>query len=942
MRLQINFLLLIFFATGSYYSLLYGQTTLNCDDFILTQQLAPEEYVIGPDVTQITFYLRGGDGGDARLSGTFCDTRVRGGSGSQIQMTFPVTDDMTQANSLKTGGIIRLYVGQPGQNEERGCTPSPVGVFGGGGGASAVLYRDDLVNEGYWLILGIAGGGGGGSRPAANIFRTGQGGQTGINGGNSGQSSGGANGGCGGSTNNAHPGGGVSCNNSNATAEGRNIIGNLTGSITFGDLEVTLDTQVPVTSTGGVKNNHANGGNGFVGGSVGQTAGGGAGGASGGASGNTYGGGGGGSYVTILRNVYDTDIEGGSNGQGSIHYAAISTEVPTSNAVCPSSVVLNLDEDGQAVIDTELLFEAPSSIPCNATTTLTYVDNNFPLPIDMELLNYTLNCPETPGQVGDLFYSIYAEDGTIASQCSTPLSLFDNIAPVASCQNITRSLNEDGMLSLTPADINNGSTDNCTLTNLQLSRNTFDCTDIGNHTVTFTIFDAAGNTDQCTATVTVRDQTPPVARCNQTPVDFVLDPNVDVTMVDPAIVDGGSTDNCDSGNLIFFGPSIGFSCADVGTSSEIYMQVRDQSGNNSQLCVGYINIVDGTPPVARCQTNPPFIELNLNDEQTISPIILNNGSSDACSGTALQFSASQTYFDCTDIGFNNLTLEVQDEAGNTATCTANLLVLPSQAPILNCSDLDVILDLDGTATISPSDVILSDSVACFPLVTSSLSQYDFNTSHIGTNTVSALAQNAPGFIYSCEVTVNIIANPLPVEWLSFSGQIIRPKEVQIEWSTSSETDNHYFDLQHSSDGRTFTTIGRVYSSASTSTTTNAYEYVHDRPLNGWNYYRLQQVDYSGSSSYSNTISVKIEAEDAPGISITPNPSRDQAQLSFAPFSTTSELMVHNSNGQVVGQYAIPPGESSMYLDTSILPAGVYFLSLQQGAQRSIQRLVKID
>ena len=135
MRLLFNVLLLIIFsfcACGQ----LAGQNTLNCGEELTFLSLTHQDQVIGTDVTQIKFYLEGGEGGDAILDGTFCDRHVRGGRGAQVEMTFPVTNDITQANSLKTGGIMRVYIGQAGQNEERCCAPSPAGVFGGGGGAS--------------------------------------------------------------------------------------------------------------------------------------------------------------------------------------------------------------------------------------------------------------------------------------------------------------------------------------------------------------------------------------------------------------------------------------------------------------------------------------------------------------------------------------------------------------------------------------------------------------------------------------------------------------------------------------------------------------------------------------------------------------------------------------------------------------------------------------
>ncbi|TYA54308.1 LamG-like jellyroll fold domain-containing protein [Formosa maritima] len=82
----------------------------------------------------------------------------------------------------------------------------------------------------------------------------------------------------------------------------------------------------------------------------------------------------------------------------------------------------------------------------------------------------------------------------------------DTIDPVAVCQNLTVSLDDTtGTATITASQINNGSTDNCGTGSLTytLSQSTFDCTDIGPNIITFTVQDAGGNTDTCTATVTV-------------------------------------------------------------------------------------------------------------------------------------------------------------------------------------------------------------------------------------------------------------------------------------------------------------------------------------------------------------------------------------------------------------------------------------------------------
>lgn len=81
----------------------------------------------------------------------------------------------------------------------------------------------------------------------------------------------------------------------------------------------------------------------------------------------------------------------------------------------------------------------------------------------------------------------------------------DAIAPTTVCQNITVPLDEMiGFVTISPDDVNNGSTDNCTSTTdliVSLSQDTF--TEEGTFDVTFTAQDSNNNTSSCIAQVTV-------------------------------------------------------------------------------------------------------------------------------------------------------------------------------------------------------------------------------------------------------------------------------------------------------------------------------------------------------------------------------------------------------------------------------------------------------
>ncbi|MEG4235765.1 HYR domain-containing protein [Microcoleus sp. Pol11C3] len=94
-----------------------------------------------------------------------------------------------------------------------------------------------------------------------------------------------------------------------------------------------------------------------------------------------------------------------------------------------------------------------------------------------------------------------------SSSCVQVITVQDVTAPTAICKPVTITL-VNGTASITTADINNNSTDNCSPMTYSLSKSTFSCSDIGANTVTLTVTDVSGNSSTCTATVNVVGEIP--------------------------------------------------------------------------------------------------------------------------------------------------------------------------------------------------------------------------------------------------------------------------------------------------------------------------------------------------------------------------------------------------------------------------------------------------
>ncbi|MCB0481274.1 MAG: hypothetical protein KDC83_07560 [Flavobacteriales bacterium] len=99
--------------------------------------------------------------------------------------------------------------------------------------------------------------------------------------------------------------------------------------------------------------------------------------------------------------------------------------------------------------------------------------------------------------------------------------------------------------------------------------------------------------------------------------------------------------------------------------------------------------------------------------------------------------------------------------------------------------------------------------------------------------------------------------PLPIELLEFLCIPIRNnKFIQIAWKTASEINCEKFIVQRSKNGQNWESLDSV-DGAGTSSTLNSYNLIDPHPLGETSYYRLKQIDFNGSVTFSQIESVHI-------------------------------------------------------------------------------------
>ncbi len=173
---------------------------------------------------------------------------------------------------------------------------------------------------------------------------------------------------------------------------------------------------------------------------------------------------------------------------------------------------------------------------------------------------------------------------------------------------------------------------------------------------------------------------------------------------------------------------------------------------------------------------------------------------------------------------------------------------------------------------------------------------------------------------------------LPVRLSQFSG-LLRNAGSELNWVTTSEENVAKFDIEYSTNGAQFATIGSV-SSRGNSSTPVAYQFRHTLPVPGKNYYRLRITDRNGQFTYSGVAVIDAPAAALSGIRLSPNPFA--GNLEFRLYSVTPQtLLVRlvNQQGKVVVQqkYSAQKGSQLFTLNhLGNLPAGLYMAEVVNG------------
>ncbi|MGC8737209.1 MAG: immunoglobulin-like domain-containing protein [Candidatus Hydrogenedens sp.] len=279
-----------------------------------------------------------------------------------------------------------------------------------------------------------------------------------------------------------------------------------------------------------------------------------------------------------------------AGSQGTCDATITVNDVTNPTAVC-ANITVYLNSSGQYTL-------TASELDGGST------DNCGPLSLSIPPTTYTC------ANIGQNQVLLTVTDGAnLQNTCLATVMVEDNLPPTVVTKNITVDLDETNQATIVPADVDNGTTDNCSIDHLELDRTTFTCADrLTPQTVNLTAYDVNGNQASATAQVTVRDVTPPEIQLRGASY-VLLVANIDCYVEEGAFW----TDNCDgTGEAVVGGDAVPSNCpllpSDAGEYVVTY-DYTDLNGNVAEQKTRVVKIIVNQPPeITLLGDNPMSID----------------------------------------------------------------------------------------------------------------------------------------------------------------------------------------------------------------------------------------------------------------------------------------------------------------------------------------------
>jgi hypothetical protein len=190
--------------------------------------------------------------------------------------------------------------------------------------------------------------------------------------------------------------------------------------------------------------------------------------------------------------------------------------------------------------------------------------------------------------------------------------------------------------------------------------------------------------------------------------------------------------------------------------------------------------------------------------------------------------------------------------------------------------------------------------------------------------------------------IQFTSNVIPVELTSFSASVVG-EGIKLDWSTATETNNRGFEIQRGTNNRDLTTIGFVKGIGTTTEKQN-YSYTDTDEQLGAVYYRLKQIDFSGSYEFSKVVEVTRVVSYALSQNY-PNPFNPTTTITYSiPQNSVVTLKVYDVLGSEVAELVngqVEAGIHKVNFNAYDLNSGIYFYTIKAGNFSETKKLMLV-
>lgn len=184
------------------------------------------------------------------------------------------------------------------------------------------------------------------------------------------------------------------------------------------------------------------------------------------------------------------------------------------------------------------------------------------------------------------------------------------------------------------------------------------------------------------------------------------------------------------------------------------------------------------------------------------------------------------------------------------------------------------------------------------------------------------------FVVFDNLSIGPLLSPLPVNFIGLVGSRTGPSAVSLKWDVSEEVNVDRYEIQRSSNGVSFTTIGTVPAGGK-----SIYSFTDQQAPAGNLFYRVRNIDMDGASKFSGVVRLKGNAPNSYSdqLLVYPSPASDQVTIEHKRILRDAKITFSGMDGRIVKTITPTEGSSHTPVNVADLRPGMYIVRFDDGS-----------